>query len=111
MSRAGSAFWGVSLATIFGVVTAYVAWQPELQRLKETREGTFNESHVKQDEHAISKALISDLKEAKHQVTDTDKKGALWGWRQLLFARQQTAVPESEERAHVVAAKVPKEGV
>jgi len=74
---------------------AYVTFQPELQRQREEREGTFEEVHNQQNENAISQAIISDFQEAKQQALDTSKTGPAWKLRQMLFGRN----PEHPDHA------------
>lgn len=83
--------------------------QPELERQREEREGSFKEKHNQEEEHAISRAIISDLQEAKEQVTDTKGKGPLWGIREALFGKgQQQQVPQRKAEEAVAVQESPK---
>ena len=84
MSRAFAAF-GVGMAAVVGITTSYVTFQPELQRQREEREGTFQELNHEKDETQISRAILSDFQEAKAQAMDTKPSGPAWKLRRLLF--------------------------
>ncbi|KAI7150478.1 hypothetical protein KC360_g232 [Hortaea werneckii] len=84
MSRAFAAF-GVGMAAMVGIATSYVTFQPELQRQREEREGTFQELNHEKDETQISRAILSDFQEAKEQAMDTKPSGPAWKFRRLLF--------------------------
>jgi len=59
-----------------------------LQRQKEEREGTFHSEHVpdvKDNETAISQAIMSDLREARAEASKTQ---FAWGIRQWLGGKR-----------------------
>ncbi|KAK5136338.1 hypothetical protein LTR08_003711 [Meristemomyces frigidus] len=99
MSRAFAAF-GVGIATIVGIATAYVTFQPELQRQRDEQQGVFRDQHARPEanDNAISQAIISDLREAKDQAMDTTgKTGPAWKLRQMMFGRKKDAEPAIEQ--------------
>ncbi len=65
-------------------LTAYTSFQPELKQQRAERTGEFVEKHPKNDK-AISEAIMSDLNEAKQQVTGVEKGGFAWGIRQAIW--------------------------
>jgi len=74
-----------------------VTFQPELQRQKEEREGVFPEQHVpdvKDNENAISQAIISDLREAREEAKKTQ---FAWGIRQWLFGKPDQTTTKAPE--------------
>lgn len=75
-----------------------MTFQPELQRQKEEREGTFQVLHTPRDENVISKAIIEDFQEAKQQALSTSKSGPAWKLRQMLFGKNPDH-PENEQAA------------
>lgn len=84
MSRAMAAA-GVGLAILFGINTAYTTLQPELERQREERQGHVPEQHDEDKDRAISRAIVSDFKEAKEQALDTRPTGPAWKLRRALF--------------------------
>jgi len=77
---------GVGLATIFGIATGYVTWQPELAKQREEHEGHFQNQHPRENhDHDISNAIMSDLREAGQQIRDERPTGFAWKLRQRLF--------------------------
>ncbi|EMF17130.1 uncharacterized protein SEPMUDRAFT_57227 [Sphaerulina musiva SO2202] len=80
---------GLVIATVCGVATAYTTLQPALEEEAEKKAGTFN-SRQEKDRTAkdtqLSRAIISDLKEAKREVIGEDKGngGFAWGIRRWL---------------------------
>jgi hypothetical protein len=65
-----------------------VTFQPELEKQKSERDGDFKEQRPTNDQ-AISQAIISDIKEAKHQV-EGDGKGFAWGIREAIWGPPET---------------------
>lgn len=102
MSRARAAF-GVGIAAVCGIVTAYATFQPEFEKQRAERDGDFSTQHAQDNQdHVISQAIISDLKEAKYQV-EGDEKGIAWGIREAIWGKaedkQKTAVVEQNSSA------------
>ncbi|KAK0268029.1 hypothetical protein LTR91_001557 [Friedmanniomyces endolithicus] len=101
------AFFGVSMAALVGVLTSYVTFAPELQKQQLERQGIFQDEHTheqqQKQEHVISDAILSDIREAEKKITGPSKKGAFWGLREAIWggAKQQTTI------AAVAAAPVP----
>ncbi|KAK5112151.1 hypothetical protein LTR62_004494 [Meristemomyces frigidus] len=105
---------GVLMAALFGIFTAYTAFQPELSReAEEKATGTFKEvhttpaanaAHVK--DNAISEAILSDLREAKREVTGVggERKGALWGVREATWGRPKVGVDDGKSGTSAVPA-------
>lgn len=84
---------------------AYTALQPALEEQQQEKEGSFATQHNNKDqEHAISQAMISDFKEAKEELSTVTKAGNhggfAWGIRQMLFGgpspQDRTAQPGKE---------------
>ena len=117
MSRVNAAL-GVLVAGLCGVATgpsyihlrsilqltftaAYVTLQPEFEKQKSEQDGDFKEQHPKNDQ-AISQAILSDMKEAEHQVVG-EGKGFAWGIREAIWgpsqAQQSTTTPRSDEKS------------
>ncbi|TKA37811.1 hypothetical protein B0A54_09813 [Friedmanniomyces endolithicus] len=86
---------------------AYVTFAPELQKQQLERQGIFQDEHTheqqQKQEHVISDAILSDIREAEKKITGPSKKGAFWGLREAIWggAKQQTTI------AAVAAAPVP----
>lgn len=92
MSRARAAF-GIGIAAFCGIVTAYATLQPEFEKQQAERNGDFKQQHVQDNnDQVISQAIISDMKEAKHQV-EGEGKGIAWGIREAIWGR-----PEDQQR-------------
>ncbi|KAF2479048.1 hypothetical protein BDY17DRAFT_327849 [Neohortaea acidophila] len=90
MSR-GFSVLGVAGALICGVAIGYTTWQPELVRIRAEQSGEKLEQPPRNDK-IISEAIMSDLQEAKQQVTEVQKGGFAWGIRQKLFGpRERTS--------------------
>lgn len=88
MSRARAAF-GIGLAALFGIATAYATFQPEFEKQRAERDGDFQQQHVNEhQDQIISQAIISDLKEAKYQV-DGEGKGIAWGIREAIWGKPE----------------------
>ncbi|KAK1026577.1 hypothetical protein LTR33_017596 [Friedmanniomyces endolithicus] len=93
------AFFGVSMAALVGVLTSYVTFAPELQKEQQERQGIFQDEHTHQEqqkqEHVISDAILSDMREAEKKITRPNKKGAFWGLREAIWGgdKKQTATP------------------
>ncbi|KAK5704944.1 hypothetical protein LTR97_002055 [Elasticomyces elasticus] len=87
------AFAGVGLAAVVGVLTSYATFAPELQRQQLERQGIFQDQHVKQEqqkqEHVISDAILSDLREAEAKLVGPSNKGALWGIREAIWGTKE----------------------
>jgi hypothetical protein len=86
MSR-GFAALGLGLAALFGVATAWTTLQPALEQQRAEREGDFIKHHHQQDDDVISKAIMSDLKEAKEQMEPQESKGFAWGIREAIWGK------------------------
>ena len=86
MSRGFAAF-GLGLAALFGVATAWSTFQPALEQQRAERQGDFTKTHQQQDDEVISKAIMSDLKEAKEQVEPGEIKGFAWGIREAIWGK------------------------
>ena len=104
--------FGVLMAGAFGVFTAYTAFQPELQREQDEKSGVFHEKHIETRDNAISEAILSDLRDAKEQVSGTKNdgrgKGAFWGVREALFGSGKSADVKVPPRQDLTAAPVEK---
>jgi hypothetical protein len=86
MSRAKAAF-GIGIAAFCGIVTAYATFQPEFEKQRAERDENFQQQHVQDSQdQVISQAIISDMKEARHQV-EGDGKGIAWGIREAIWGR------------------------
>lgn len=89
----GERLAGLALATVCGVATAYTTLQPALKEEAEKKAGTFNARH-EQDRTAkdtqLSRAIISDLEEAKREFVGGDKGngGFAWGIRRWLAGEE-----------------------
>ncbi|KAK3675055.1 hypothetical protein LTR78_004989 [Recurvomyces mirabilis] len=103
---------GVLMAGVFGVFTAYSAFQPELQREQEEKAGGFQQKHVETKDNVISEAILSDLRDAKEQVAGTKNqgsgKGALWGVREAIFGSGKTADTKVPAQQALTAAPIQK---
>ncbi|KAK0344316.1 hypothetical protein LTR59_013566 [Friedmanniomyces endolithicus] len=101
------AFFGVSMAALVGVLTSYVTFVPELQKQQQERQGVFQDEHAheqqQKQEHVISDAILSDIREAEKKITGPSKKGAFWELREAIWGgdKGQTATPT------VAAAPIP----
>lgn len=88
---------------------AYSAFQPALKDDAEKRAGTFQEHHQEGSERSkhnvLSQAIMSDLKEAKQEVTKED--GFAWGIRKALFGPTN---PSKNDTQTSVAAVSQEEG-
>ncbi|KAH9815313.1 hypothetical protein Tdes44962_MAKER05641 [Teratosphaeria destructans] len=97
---------GVLIAGACGVFSAYTTFQPDLKRLQEQREGTFDAHHQIRNEHSLSDAIASDLHEARKKVIQSitgdhvSKTGPAWKLRQQLFGSRK------EEAEEVVGGEV-----
>jgi predicted outer membrane lipoprotein len=81
---------GVLLATAFGIFTAYSAFQPELKKQADERQGIFHDQHEQEkQDHVLSDAIISDLRQAEKQYIGPTKKGALWGIREAIWGKPE----------------------
>lgn len=86
MSRAFSRF-GLALVAFCGIATGYATFQPELEKQRAERTGEFQGQHPSQDDEALSKAIASDLKEAKEQLEPEGSKGIAWGIREAIWGK------------------------
>lgn len=86
MSRVFSRF-GLALVTFCGIATGYATFQPELEKQQAERTPEFQQQHNERDEEAISKAIASDLKEAKEQLEPEGSKGIAWGIREAIWGK------------------------
>ena len=90
----GLAIMGPVMAGIFGVLTAYTTFRPELVKARAEREGNtadFSQAHQQHMEEAeqaerdtiISRQMADDFREAGQQITS--RGGFAWGIRQAIF--------------------------
>lgn len=90
----GMTIMGPAMATVFGVLTAYSAFQPELVKERAEREGNTadfskeHQQHTQQAEQAerdtvISRQMADDFREAGQQIKSPG--GFAWGIRQAIF--------------------------
>lgn len=93
-------FAGVGVAALCGIATAYVTFQPELEKQRAERLGEFKEVHrdeeaQKRNDQQISQAIFSDFKEAKEEAKRLDgEKGFAWGIREAIWGKPGERVKE-----------------
>ena len=117
MSR-GFAFAGVCLAAGCGVLIcmipfpttanlsdtsiAYSTLRPELEKVRAERQGEYVAQHAEGDDKAISRAIMSDLTEARDQLKPTPTKGFAWGIREAIWGK-----PDEQSAAATTSVRVP----
>lgn len=85
--------------TVTDISPAYATFAPELQKQQLERQGIFQDQKVqqqqRQQEHVISDAILSDLREAEAKIVGPGKKGALWGLREAIWGsnKHQSTTP------------------
>ncbi len=100
MSRARAAF-GIGLVAICGIATAYATFQPEFEKQRAERNGEFHQQHADDNQdQVISRAIISDLKEAKYQV-EGDGKGIAWGIREAIWGKPEDTKSQTNAAARM----------
>lgn len=96
---------GAALATVCGIATAYTTFVPALEEEAERKAGTFEAQHgtegdnVREKDTQLSRAILSDLKEAKKQAIGEDqgRGGFAWGIRQWFWSSGEPATKTNGE--------------
>ncbi|KAI5370101.1 hypothetical protein Slin14017_G009800 [Septoria linicola] len=106
---------GLTIATVCGIATAYTTLQPALQEEAEKKAGTFVQQHDNTDDDGktrdkdtqLSRAILSDLKEAKRDAIGEDKGngGFAWGIRKWFSSSPETERVAKKEAVDAVPVK------
>lgn len=86
------------LATALGVLVAYSTFQPELDKQRQEKLGTFSKEHQSKEDRdkMLSNAIRSDLEEARQEALALQpKEGFAWGIRKWFNSKPQAGTSTS----------------